>query len=143
MIADGRDTALDVGDLTVAADGTITFQIDEASTAWRLEETHLYVGDEPPTKSSPGKFPYMHLELGGAVSDSYSVDLAVADVDGNGIIYIAAHAELIMIDEDPITGEPIYTYETAWAQGDQSIGNGKNWATYFSVEVEVTDGGGG
>ena len=27
----GRDTALDVGDLTVAIDGTITFQVDEAS----------------------------------------------------------------------------------------------------------------
>ena len=96
LIADGRDTALDVGDLTVGNDGAITFQIDEASTDWRLEETHLYVGDEAPAKSAPGKFPYKHEELGGVASDAYSVDLAAADLDGDGIVYIAAHAGLIM-----------------------------------------------
>ena len=41
LIADGRDTALDVGDLTVDADGTVTFVIDEAACDWLLEETHL------------------------------------------------------------------------------------------------------
>ena len=102
LIADGRDTALDVGDLTVALDGTSTFQIDEASTDWRLAETHLYVGDEAPAKSSPGKFPYKNEELDGIASDSYVVDLAAADINGDGIVYIAAHAELIMqIGIDP------------------------------------------
>ena len=138
LIADGRETALDVGDLNVAADGTITFQIDEASTDWRLEETHLYVDDEAPAKSAPGQFPYKHEELGGVASDAYSVDLVAADVNGDGIVYIAAHAGLIMqIGEDPETGEPIYADETAWAQGDESIGKGKNWATFFSVMVPV------
>jgi len=138
LIADGRDTALDVGDLTVAADGTITFQIDEASTDWRLAETHLYVGDAAPKTSSPGRFPLKHEELGGVLADVYNVDLAAADVNGDGTVYIAAHAELVMlIGVDPDTGEPIYAYETAWAQGDQSIGKGKNWATFFSVSVVV------
>lgn len=138
LIADGRDTALDVGDLTVAADGTITFQIDEASTDWRLAETHLYVGDVAPTRSSPGKFPLKNEELGGVPADVYNVDLVAADLNGDGIVYIAAHAELIMqIGEDPETGEPIYADETAWAQGDESIGKGKNWATFFSVTVSV------
>ena len=82
LIADGRETALDVGNLTVATDGTVTFQIDEASTDWRLEETHLYVGDEPPAKSAPGKFTYKHEELGGNASDVYTVGLAAADSDG-------------------------------------------------------------
>ena len=150
LIADGRDTALDVGDLTVAADGTITFQIDEASTDWRLEETHLYVGDEAPAKSAPGQFTYPtptgetgygHEELGGVASDSHSVDLAAADVDGDGIVYIAAHAELIKQIVDPDTGELIYVDETAWAQGDgdEPIGKGKNWATCFSVSASVVE----
>ncbi len=144
LIADGRDSALDVGDLTVAADGTVTFQIDEANTDWRLEETHLYIGDEAPAKSSPGQFPNMHEELGSAASDSYAVDLAAADVNGDGIVYVAAHAELIrqvQIGVDEITGEPIYATETetAWAQGDEAIGKGKNWATCFSVSVPVVE----
>lgn len=144
LIADGRETALDVGDLTVAADGTVTFQIDEASTDWRLEETHLYVGDEAPVKSSPGQFPLKHEELGGVVADVYSVDLAAADVNGDGIVYVAAHAGLVrqvQIGIDEITGEPIYAdeTETAWAQGDEAIGKGKNWATSFSVAVPVVE----
>lgn len=138
LIADGRDTALDVGDLTVGIDGTITFQVDEASTDWRLEETHLYVGDKPPAKSSPGQFPYKNEELGGVDSDSYTVDLAAADLNHDGTVYIAAHAELIMqIGVDPDTGEPIYADETAWAEGDEPIGKGKNWATCFSVTLPV------
>ncbi len=138
LIADGRETALDVGDLTVAADGTVTFQIVETdpSHGWLLEETHLYVGDEAPAKSAPGQFPYKHDGLGGVASDPYSIDLAAADEDGDGIVYIAAHAELIMqIGVDPDTGEPIYADETAWATGDEPIGKGKNWATCFSVTV--------
>ena len=139
LIADGRETASDVGDLTVAADGTITFQIDDGSTDWRLEETHLYVGDKAPAKSAPGRFTYKNEELGGVALDEYNVDLAAADADGDGIVYIAAHAGLIMqIGVDPDTGEPIYADETAWAQGDEPIGKGKNWATCFSVTVTVT-----
>ena len=140
LIADGRGEAPDVGDLTVAVDGTITFQIDEANTDWRLDETHLYVGDLAPAKSAPGKFPYKDEELGGVSSVAYSVDLAAYDADGDGIVYVAAHAALIMqIGEDPDTGEPIYDYESAWAQGDEAIGKGKNWATCFSVTVPVEE----
>ncbi|MBI4188119.1 MAG: hypothetical protein HY529_02820 [Chloroflexi bacterium] len=136
LIADGRGEAPVVGTLTVAADGTITYQIDEASTGWRLQETQLYVGDAAPAKSAPGQFPNKHEELGGVASDSYIVDLAAADLNGDGIVFIAAHAGLIMqIGVDPETGEPIYTDETAWAQGDESIGKGKNWATFFSVVI--------
>jgi hypothetical protein len=138
LIADGRGAAPDVGDLTVDADGTITFQIDEANTDWRLDETHLYVGDLAPEKSAPGQFTYKDEELGGIASVAYSVDLAAYDANGDGIVYIAAHAALIMqIGEDPDTGEPIYDYESAWAQGDEAIGKGKNWATCFSVTVPV------
>jgi hypothetical protein len=136
LIADGRDTAEDVGDLTVEADGTVTFQIDEAGTDWRLAETHLYVGDMAPRKSSPGKFTFKNEDLGGEVTDVYSVNLAAADADGDGEVYVAAHAELIMqIGVDPETGEPVFIDESAWAQGDKAIGKGSNWATCFAVAV--------
>jgi hypothetical protein len=138
LIADGRDTALDVGNFTVAANGTITFEMAEDDTDWRLEETHLYVGDDAPAKSAPGRFTYKHEELGGVGSDVYTVNLTAADSNGDGIVYIAGHAGLIMqIGVDPDTGEPIYADETAWAQGDEAIGRGKNWATCFSVTVAV------
>lgn len=140
LIADGRGEAPVVGTFSIDADGTITFQIDEASTQWRLEETHLYVGDEPPASSAPGRFPYKHEDLGGVASDAYAADLAAADVDGDGTVYVAAHAGLTMqVGEDPETGEPIYAEETAWAQGDQAIGKGKNWATCFSVTLPVAE----
>ena len=140
LIADGRDTALDTGDLIVAVDGTITFQIDETNTDWRLEETHLYVGDEAPAKSSPGQFPYKHEELGNAASDVYVVDIAAADTNADGIVFVAAHAQLIMqIGIDPDTGEPIFAEESAWAQGNEPIGKGKNWATCFSVTLPVVE----
>jgi len=140
LIADGRDTALDVGNFTVAANGTITFQIAVNDTDWRLEETHLYVGDDKPAKSAPGRFTYKHEELGGVGADTYTVNLTAADSNGDGIVYIAGHAGLIMqIGEDPETGEPIYADETAWAEGDEPIGKGKNWATCFSVTVAVAE----
>jgi hypothetical protein len=144
LIADGRETALDVGDLVIDSDSanlTVTFQIDEANVAWLLEETHLYIGDNAPSKHSPGRFPYKHEELGGATSDSYSIDLLeLAKIDengdGDGYVYIAAHAGLIMqTGEDPDTGEPIFDYETAWAQGNEPIGKGRNWATCFVIEL--------
>ena len=140
LIADGRGEAPVVGTLTIAADGTITFQIDEAATEWRLDETHLYVGDEPPARSAPGRFPYKDEGLGGVASHAYVVDLAAADLDGDGIVYVAAHAALIMqVGEDPETGEPIYADETAWAQGEEAIGKGKNWATFFSVTLPAAE----
>ena len=136
LIADGRGDAPDVGDLSVAADGTVTFQIDEAATDWLLDETHLYVGDEAPSKSAPGKFNYKSEELGGVAAVTYDVDLAAADENGDGIVYIAAHAALIMeAGIDPDTGEMLYETESAWAQGDEAIGKGKNWATCFAVDL--------
>jgi len=142
LIADGRGTALDVGNLTIELSGdniSIAYTIEETTTEWRLEETHLYVGDEAPDKHSPGKFPYKNEELGGVVSDSYNVALAEADIDGDGIVYVAAHAALVMQDGvDTETGEPVYSGESAWAQvgeDDMSIGKGKNWATCFEVDL--------
>ena len=92
-------------------------------------------------KSAPGQFPYgpespEYAVIGDDVV--YTIDLA----DFAGILYIAAQAEIGMIDEfgdpvlDPITGLQIE--ETAWAIGEGSIciPPCKNWAMYFTFTLE-------
>ena len=134
MITDGGDisTATDVGDVSVDYTGgniTVSFAIDPA-TGWEIVETHVYVDSEAPSKHSPGKFPYV-------------ADEPVLVPDGT-LIYIAAHAE-IMRDTGEVDeyGEPIYEYESVWAQtGDndtlfRDTGKGNKWATYFTYETTV------
>lgn len=81
------------GTLTVNYDeATGTVDIDyEMNEGFVLNETHLYVGNEPyPTDQNgqdsvaPGQFPYQH-ELDGVEFDSYTVDGL------SGPIYIIAH----------------------------------------------------
>ena len=129
LITDGGDvlTATDVGDLSVdytAGNITVSYAIDSL-TDWEIVETHVYIDTTAPKKHSPGKFPYV-------------ADEPVEVPDGT-LIYIAAHAE-IMRDTGEVDeyGEPIYEYETVWAQtGDNDIlfrdtGKGNKWATYFT-----------
>ncbi|GEM_PF-6837218 len=144
LITDGGEERDNVGSLSVGDDGTIVYAIDEDATDWRLAKAHLYVGDEPPAKHAPGRFPHHSGDLDGVLTYEFMVEL---EGDEDGIVYIAAHAELIMevgVDED---GEPIYAYETAWAQAevqdedsiDEPIGKGRNWATYFTVDASEPD----
>jgi len=129
LITDGGDvlTATDVGDLSVdytAGNITVSYAIDSL-TDWEIVETHVYIDTTAPKKHSPGKFPYV-------------ADEPVEVPDGT-LIYIAAHAE-IMRDTGEVDeyGEPIYEYETVWAQtGDndtlfRDTGKGNKWATYFT-----------
>lgn len=132
LITDGGDvsTATDVGDLSVdytSGNLSVSFSIDP-ETGWEIVETHVYIDADVPTKHSPGKFPYV-------------ADEPVPVPDGT-LIYIAAHAE-IMRDTGEVDeyGEPIYEYESVWAQtGDNDIlfkdtGKGNKWATYFTFET--------
>ena len=115
---------IDAGWVTVDADEsgiTVTYN---TSDGWLLEETHLYVGTEPPTKSAPGRFPYKHEGLGGAPSDSYFVSLEELGVECGVTVYLATHA---------VVSKPGAGSETAWGEG-QLIG--KNWSMYFDVDVE-------
>ncbi|AAB89613.1 TasA family protein [Archaeoglobus fulgidus] len=62
-----------VGSLTVEdAGGKIRVKYS-VNGGWMLTETHLYVGDCPPPKSAPGKFPYKHEGLNSNF-DEYVVD---------------------------------------------------------------------
>lgn len=48
LIVNEPEAAIVVGKVTIGAGGTVSFQINEFGTDWRLAETQLYVGDEPP-----------------------------------------------------------------------------------------------
>lgn len=159
--AGGKDN-INVGTLTVEVVGDhleVTYEITEPG--WELLETHLYVGWTNPAdylNSAPGQFPYGE-ELDPAVfTVTYTISISEIEsyelkggkkwvIDDEGVpgivIYIAAHAEIGMVDEneepvlDPITGLQIE--ETAWAEGDP-IRPDKNWAMYFEfVEFVVSE----
>jgi len=63
-------------------------------------------------------------------------------VDCEELLYIAAHASLLNLDniigyvpDTGVPGDPIYQEETGW--GDNGLGfPGNNWATYFTYEVQ-------
>ena len=129
----GREHIL-VGTLTVAVVGDnleVTYIITDSE--WELGDTHLYVGIVAPTKSAPGRFPYGPED---AVDGVYTIPLT--DFGGVFPLYIAAQAEIGMIDEfgDPVLDEDEEQIEeTTWAYGTQ-IRLGKNWAMYFEFVVE-------
>jgi|SaaInl7_200m_RNA_FD_contig_21_2389210_length_544_multi_10_in_0_out_0_1 hypothetical protein len=111
----------------IANDGVLTIYI-MTDNGWALEETHVYVGTAAPKKSSPGRFPYKHEDLGNAYIDVYTISLDDFDVECGADLYIAVHAVVKGIDNE-------YGEETAWGEGDY-IRAGKNWAMYFTQTVE-------
>ena len=140
------DQTLPVGTLTVAVvGGDLIVTYDITDSGWELLETHLYVGKLAPKKSAPGRFPYGPEHVYILSPGVYTIPLA--DFDGATTLYIAAHAEIGMIDEfgDPVLdvpeiGEQIE--ETAWATGEEGfepIPPGKNWAMYFEFVLVVPE----
>ena len=124
-----------VGELTVEVDigGNLVVTYIITDPEWELLGTHLYVGIVAPKKSAPGRFPYGPED---AVDGVYTIPLA--DFGGVAILYIAAHAEIGMIDEDgnPVLDEALEQIEeTTWALGDECIPPCKNWAMYFTFVV--------
>ncbi len=113
---------IEIGTVSAVADGAelvVTYTITEPG--WCIGLTHLYVGDTPPVKGAPGRFPY-HADAGCAQSFEYRVPLA------SGAPYVAAHAEV-----DRINGKG----ETAWGTGTDRLRGG--WGTYFRVIVSVPE----
>ena len=129
------DQVINVGNLTVVVDGTdLVVTYDLTGSGWELLETHLYIGDEQPTKSAPGRFPYGPDD---ATIGQY-IRVYTIDLEGFiGTLYIAAQAEIGMVDEndEPVLDENDEQFEeSAWADGTQ-IRPGKNWAMYFEFVV--------
>lgn len=82
-----------VGTLTVEWDGSqATFTYDLTSSSMYLEEVHIYAGDMAPATIAPGQYGYPTegYDVGGVVTFTYTVP--VADVDGDGGIWLIAHA---------------------------------------------------
>ena len=137
----GKD--INVGTLTVEIDfnGDLVVTYAITDPEWELLETHLYVGENPPEKSAPGRFPYGPED---AVEEGkYVIDL---EEGFTGTLYIAAQAEVQkpIVDESGVPildgdGNPTYQEETAWAIGEESIciPPCKNWAMYFTFVVEL------
>lgn len=123
LITDGGDNPTEVGDLHVSYFNGF-FHIEYTVDApWEVVQTHVYIGNEPPAKSSPGRFPYAAGSIPFTMSDN---------------TVIAAHAEIRMQTGEDEFGSPIYAYESVWAQdgiSDEPIGNGANWATCFEYQI--------
>jgi hypothetical protein len=67
----------------------VTLEITDP--AWVITESHLYLGTEPPAKSAPGSFPFMHAGLGTQLDEYYGYEVATA-LDDDGCLYVAVHA---------------------------------------------------
>jgi len=74
-----------VGEVRIWDDTENLYVIYDA-TGWTMEETALYVGDEPPAKLAPGKIPYKHPNVNDTVDNYGPIPLPATSV------YIAAHA---------------------------------------------------
>jgi hypothetical protein len=131
----GDQSSQVIGSVEISREGFITFQIDETVTPCLLEKTELYIGDKPPNKTKPERYNFQHDGLGGVTTDWYdNIDLASFDVNGDGILYIAACAEVTKgTAAFSKSGKKSSAPESAWAKGDQSSGKGKNYTSFFSL----------
>jgi len=138
LVMDGRDTAAVAGTVGLVYDEgviTVTYTVNpETNDGWALSETHIYVdANRYPTKSAPGKFPYVAVPT--ANPNVWTCTVPLTPNPGQ-VVYVAAHAALTKTIETP-GDPPIITVlsETGWAQVgsgyDVAILPGKNWATYF------------
>lgn len=98
---------------------------------WKLHDTHLYVGTEPPAKHAPGLFPYKSGILSGVTSYTYVIPLSdiVSDCEVDRerkTIYLAAHADV----KKQGAGS-----ETAWGEGGLIHEKGP-WAMYFALNLK-------
>jgi hypothetical protein len=94
---------INVGDVRVWNDDGYLYVQYNTTGDWWIEETHLYVGENPPTTAAPGQFPYLNENLDGANTDLYTIPL---DGWGPGTqLYGAAHAKVCKLEGE---GEPTF-----------------------------------
>ena len=116
-------------------DGTNLYISYVGDDGWTITETHLWVGDNtwkkeegcdiPRTNKGNlkiGHFPYKNQM-------SYEISLAGLDKNGDGKIFIVAHAEV----EKWVRCE--LQQETAWADTGFPIPDVNGWALYFEYTI--------
>jgi hypothetical protein len=123
--------SIDVGSVSVFFEnGGLLVRITTQS-GWGMTETHLAVApvleEIPQTKKGnpiPGKFPFKKEHLSPVSEESYFIPLADAGCAEGSVMYLAAHAEVVLYTEGGV-----YQKEGAWAEGAGFPG--KNWGMYF------------
>ena len=125
---------INCGSAVVSIEGDDLVVTYETTDGWKLTETHLYIGKEPPTKSAPGRFPYKHGNLGGVSDDAYSIPLSDLSAEPGDTIYLAAHA----VVQKPACDDEDCQEETAWAEGERIRKKG-NWSMFFLVTIPEPD----
>lgn len=88
-----------IGTVTVSTDGVSLFVHYDTNEDWLLSETHLYVGETEPMKSSPGQFPYGEEDLGYANHWDWSATLSSLGLSIGETVYVAAHAVAWEVEE--------------------------------------------
>lgn len=82
---------------------------------WYLNETHVYFGDAPPQKHSPGRFPYKH-EIDD-IGPNASVDTFIIPLPADWeFFYFSSHADVISTSgqEETAWGENEFEFEQGW-----------------------------
>lgn len=82
----GQD--IDVGTVTVQIGSPNTLVTYDTKDGWFITEVHLYVGDGPPRKPAPGRFPYKEEGLN---TQEYTFSIPM-DISVGECVTIAAHA---------------------------------------------------
>ncbi len=140
LIADGGnvETAFPVGVVEVTNDDEYLYVTYTTTDGWLLNETHLHIANEseyiPQTKKGNpkvGKFDYSSSTV-----HEYIISLEGYN-EGDEVI-IAAHAAVqLFVELNPITGENIFRYESAWGEGDE-FNEDRNWAMFITYEIPLT-----
>ncbi|UCE96790.1 MAG: hypothetical protein JSV51_04155 [Candidatus Bathyarchaeota archaeon] len=118
-----------VGTVKVAIVGENLVVTFETIGTWTMLDTHLYLGDTPPTYPPPWEsFPYKHEGLGGVTNDTYTIPLADLGVACWDTLYVSAHANLA---GEGLGGWPIYRH--GWAELNPTLNGG--WKKYFTVII--------
>lgn len=124
-----------VGEVSVWDDGsTLYVKYEISAPDWQIRETHVAVAEDPADfpqtkKGNPkvGHFAWS-MEHDPWVTE-FTQEIPITELGTGAILYIAAHAEVVMMVDDEIVEE------SAWAAGSRFVERG-NWATYFVYNVE-------
>ena len=156
LIADGRGTHFDAGDVTFSSDGSGLTVTVTAAAPWCFKDVHIDV------QTDPGSFPKVgkgNPKLGAFAykQDFDFAGLAVTTTASaffpgvtTGIFVVAVHAGIVDkskadptgvgevtvdVNGDTILDAADYTYESAWIDGLPF--GGKNWAMYYQITLPV------
>jgi hypothetical protein len=129
LITEGRHNPKDLGDLFVSylydsnhPEKGEYFNVEYVlDPTWEIVNTQVYIGTTPPTRSSPGKFPYHAGDIIGIDLGDYATTP----------VYIAAHAQIRKQTGVDKRGHPIYTHAGVWAQTGTDTLIDKGLGTYF------------